>query len=109
MKGYRFYADYDSAAHRRRDTTPHGRATLGSTPEPPKNVIAVYLEKGGRPVSIFDGVNWKAECAAATFDVPNSDVSTTAASFSYLNERCRRISEAEAKRIHPRLFTYLEG
>lgn len=105
MKGYRFYANYDSAAHRRRDTVAH-RSTLRTTPDPAKNCIAVYLDDDGRP--LWGGDNTM-ECAASIFADENSDVCTSGVGSRFLMERCRRISEAEARRIHPRMFEYLQA
>jgi len=102
MKGVRFYAEYDDGKHRRRDTV-GSRSKLAATPTPAKNVIAVYLGDDGRPLWGGDSM----DCAGAIFHEPNSDVAGTGVSYEVLRERCRRISEAEARRIHPRMFEYL--
>lgn len=104
MKGYRFYADYSSKAHKRADTTPRHVRKDGPTPKPASNVVAVYLGDDGR--ELYNGGGY--DCATGIFDTPDSPVATSGVSPGYLRERCRRISEAEARRIHPRMFEYLE-
>lgn len=108
MKGNRFYADYSSKAHKRRDAmSPRHKRREGPTPAPAANVIAVDVEGGRIPYRIQRD-RAVADCTAALFDTPDSDVTGTSVDASYLMERCRRISEAEARRIHPRMFEYLE-
>jgi hypothetical protein len=41
------------------------------------------------------------EARAAVFDWPNSPVAGTGVSFDYLRQKCKRISEAQARIIHP--------
>ena len=107
MKGYRFYADYSSKAHKRADTAPRHVRRDGPTPKPAANVIAVFLDDDGMESScIFNGNGYG--CFAGISDAPNSYVLTSGVSPEYLRERCRRISESEARRIHPRLFQRLD-
>lgn len=105
MKGYRFYAAYSSKLHRRMDTTPRHVRKVGPTPNPAANAIAVFLDDDGR--ELFNGESY--DCFAGIFDHPDSDVATSGVSPEYLRERCRRISEQEARRIHPRLFQRLDA
>lgn len=88
MKGLRFYADYGDAQSKRRG---------GDAP----NALAVY----GDPYVVRGDT--MIECAGAITSEPNSHVCGTSASLSYLRGSCKRISEAEAYRIHPRLRAYL--
>jgi len=104
MKGYRFYADYSSKLHKRMDTTQRHVRPGGPTPNPAANAIAVILGDDGR--ELFNGKGY--DCLTGIFDRPNSDVATSGVTPDYLRKRCRRISEAEARRIHPAIFTYLE-
>lgn len=47
------------------------------------------------------------ECISAVYYEPNSPVASGAVSQSFLRKWCKRISENEARQIHPRLFEYL--
>jgi|HubBroStandDraft_6_1064221.scaffolds.fasta_scaffold374411_2 hypothetical protein len=86
MKGIRFYADYgDKQAKRLGNAAP--------------NAVAVYLHTEH---------NGAIECAAALTHSANSLVCSTSASFGYLREACKRVSEDEAYHIHPRLREYLK-
>jgi hypothetical protein len=44
----------------------------------------------------------------AIFDWPNSPVAGTGVSLDYLRQKCKRISEAQARTIHPVLFEWLD-
>ena len=93
MKGYRFYADYSSAKLKRKG---------GDAP----NVLAVATDimprLGDRGQLLF-------ECAVAVFEHANSGVCWGAASRDYIAECCKRLSEEEARRIHPAIFVYLDS
>ena len=109
MKWYRFYADYPSNSAKRKDAmSPRYKRKDGPTPAPAPNVIAVETDGPNVPYRIQQG-RAVADCTLGVFDIPNSDVAGSQVDFDYLRERCRRISETEARRIHPRLFQYLEG
>lgn len=108
MKGYRFYADYPSNSAKRKDAmSPRYKRSKGPTPAPAPNVIAVDVDGRNVPYRIQQG-RAVADCTSGVFDTPNSDVAGAQVDFDYLRTRCRRISEAEARRIHPRMFEYLE-
>jgi hypothetical protein len=49
------------------------------------------------------------ECIASIFNEPNGECAVAAASVGYLVEDCKPVSEEEARKIHPRLFEYLES
>jgi hypothetical protein len=96
MKGVKFYLEYPSNADKRKAT----RTNLGNHEG---NVIAIldngiYIS-GGEPVG--DGLG-------AVFYIPNSPVAGTGVSLAYLRERAKRISEKQAREIHPELFTRLD-
>jgi hypothetical protein len=44
------------------------------------------------------------DAIAGVFDQPNSPVAGTGVAREYLRQKCKRISEANARTIHPALF-----
>ena len=48
------------------------------------------------------------EAISGLFDQPNSVVCGAAVSLDYLQEKCKRVSEAKARLIHPALFERLD-
>lgn len=88
MKGLRFYADYgDKSAKRRGGDAPNALAVYGDP----------YVVRGDTMI----------ECIAALTSDANSHVCATSASLAYIRESCKRISEEEAYRIHPKMRDYL--
>lgn len=91
MQGYRFYREAASPADKRA-----GR-TIGT-------VFAVFVPEqvtygpAGACVAGIGGV----------YDRPDSPVCGTDAAVAYLRTHCTRISEAEARALHPALFTVLD-
>ena len=72
--------------------------------------VRFYLEPGGLNVyaAFFENVTrGNIEGIGAVFDYADSPVASTAASRSFLNQ-CHRISEAEARQVHPTLFQRLD-
>ena len=60
-----------------------------------------------------NGIYWSSgticyEAIAAVFDWPNSPVAGTGVACDYLRHKCKRISEAKARIIHPALFERLD-
>lgn len=96
MNGYTFYLEYPSLKDKRKAT----RKTLGNHSG---NVMAVF----GDWFSIA-GHYYKKECVSSVYNRPNSDVCTSSACDSYIKENCKRISEEQARKIHPKLFQYLD-
>jgi hypothetical protein len=92
MRGIRFFEEY------------HNKRKGEST----NNVIAVQLNDQGQKVGYIEDKEWHWDCIAGVFFVDNSDVASDSVSESYLRAKCKRISEARAREIHPRLFTYLD-
>lgn len=82
MKGYRFYAEYDSPQKKRKG-------------EGNGNALAIDVE------SYTDG---KYECRAAVYGHPDSATCTSMVNWEILRDNYRRITEAEARKLHPRLF-----
>lgn len=98
MKGYKFYLEFPSAKVKRKS----GKANTGHS----GTVIALatdpeftYIRNGG---IVTEGL-------AAVFLNPNSPVNWGSVSWDYLREKCKRISEAEAREIHPNLFKRLDS
>ena len=92
MKGYRFYEEFESNAKK--------RARRGK-----ESVIALILDDRNRP--LWNGSTY--DCIGAVHDLPNSGVATTGVQPEYLRKNCRRITEAEARKIHPRLMAWLDS
>lgn len=97
MKGVKFYLEYPNRQEKRKAT----RANLGNHEG---NVIAVldndyFIDAQGDPT---------AEAIAGFLSTKDSPVMTTGVSLDYLRERCKRISEATARKIHPELFIRLD-
>ena len=91
MNGYRFFEEY-------RDETM--QASSG-------NVIAVNLAAGS--FVQHGGVCYRAIIPETRPGFPNSPVTMSLFNAEYLGTRCRRVSEADARKIHPKLFEFLEG
>lgn len=87
MKGWRFYEEYKSSKRK----------------VPTGNVIAVSTAQ-----EIFPRRHHRA-CAAAVYQEPNAPVCGADVDIDYLRYYCKRTSEAKARKIHPKLFEYLEG
>ena len=110
MELVRFYLEYPSAKEKNRRPAASRKHT--------GNVIAAYLEPGGKDgrnlgehsyfLGVFRDGELMIEGASALFDHPNSVVCSGSVAWTYLRERCVRISEKEAREIHPNLFLYLD-
>jgi len=62
---------------------------------------------------VCNGLYWSSgkicyEAIAGLFDRPNSPVAGTGMARDYLRQKCKRISEAKARTIHPALFERLD-
>jgi hypothetical protein len=90
MRGYRFYEEYGSEREQ----------SCG-------NVIALRLSESAfiQPGAIC----LQAICADGTTTAPNSPVQPRYVNVEYLGKHCRRITEARARELHPRLFEFLDG
>lgn len=96
MKGFTFYLEYLSSKERRKAT----RKELGNHSG---NCLAVYGN------SFIPGDHYvKKECVSSVFDTANSDVCTSSCQLDWLRSNCLRISEQQARKIHPKLFQYLD-
>lgn len=93
MKGWRFYEEYKS---------PKRKVPTG-------NVVAVDTTVGMYAMPPFGpNAQYQYECVSAIFFQPNSPVASGGVALHYLQRRCKRVSEAKARKIHPKLFEYLE-
>jgi hypothetical protein len=97
MKNFQFFLEYESNKNKRKGT----RKQLGNHTG---NCIAIFLPTKSEQYSI----NKCYEAASAVFYVRNSDLNWGCVSPEYLIDRCKRISEKQAKEIHPKLFEYLK-
>lgn len=97
MKNYRFYLEFKDAKSKRKATRLNPCNHSG-------NVIATIPVNG---YWVRDGQIMN-DAIGALQDMPNSVCCGTSCSYGYLRERCIRISEKQARDIHPNLFNYLE-
>lgn len=87
MKGVTFYEEYN------------GTESAG-------NVVAVEKQYSWQ-ANVGDGNDTMYEAIGAIFLRPNSPVCVTATSATYLREKCKKVGEKAARKLHPRLFEYL--
>ena len=88
MNGIRFYQEFKNKSKR----------------ESAGTVVAVLVGNGR-----FWSANKACyEALAGLFHHPNSVVCGTAVALDYLHDKCKRISEARARTIHPALFERLD-
>ena len=78
-------------------------------------VHSAKRKPGGNVVAVLalNGAYWSSgklcyETIAALFEQPDSPVACTGVALDYLRQRCRRVSEAQARVIHPALFKRLD-
>lgn len=87
MQGIRFYLEFTDAAKRQSGG----------------NVVAALVANG----SYRSSGTVCYEAIAALFDQPNAPVASTGVALDYLRLKCKRISEAKARILHPALFARL--
>lgn len=88
MNGIRFYLEF---------TDPSKRQSGGT-------VVAALVLNG----SYWSGDRLCYEAIAALFEQPKAPVAGTAVALDYLRRKCKRISEVQARNIHPALFERLD-
>jgi len=98
MKGWRFYEEYKTEKRK----VPTGNVIAVDTTQRPYPIFSFGVNGVGRDVRYERG------CVSAVFCEPNSPVCCSSASIHYTQVLCKRISEAKARTIHPKLFEYLE-
>ena len=96
MKGYRFYLEFPSAKAKRQS----GKENAGHS----GNCLALATDPEFTYVS--NGI--VTEGLTAVFFTPNSPVNWGGVSWDYLQGKCKRVSEATAREIHPALFQRLD-
>lgn len=89
MNGIRFYLEFRDKSKRK----------------PAGNVVAAL---------VLNGAYWSSgkfcyEAVAGLFEGPDSPVAGTGVALDYLRQRCKRISEAKARAVHPVLFQRLDA
>jgi hypothetical protein len=85
MKGLKFYQEFHDRYRR----------------HPSGNVIAARSRSRN-----VDGL---IPCVAASRKQPNSPVRLDAVDPTYLKRHCRQITEAQARKLHPKMFEQLKG
>jgi hypothetical protein len=88
MNGIRFYQEFSDKSKRK-----------------PGGTVVAALVLNGRH---WSGGTICYEALAGLFDWPNSPVAGTGVSLDYLRQKCKRISEAQARTIHPVLFERID-
>jgi hypothetical protein len=93
MKDFRFYLEFEGAEAKRKGNHSGNvfARDLTITPHP---------SAGGYDI---------AEGYGADTHQPNAPVAWTSASVEYLRTNCKRISEAKAREIHPKLFAAMKA
>lgn len=64
------------------------------------NVIAVLYGNGPNGFVMYDAI-------VGAYSIPNSPVTSSTVDLGYISKKCKRISKARAKEIHPNLFMLL--
>jgi hypothetical protein len=93
MKNFRFYREYDQYRWRK-----HA--------QPTGNVVALYVPEVAEGRLLL-GKTRKCARAINVFK-PNSQCHWSIALMAYISRLCKRVNEAEARKIHPALFEFLE-
>lgn len=98
MNGYFFYIEFPDKKSKRKATR---KNLVGHT----GNIVAVFGEHwlSGTSKDILQ------ECICGVFNTPNSPVCSSSVSVDYLRDVCLRISEKQARSVHPELFKYLDA
>jgi hypothetical protein len=99
MKGYRFYLEYPDSKSKVKATCKNTGSHSGT---------CVALCDGKEHIYIDQRGNIMQEAFTGVFDKPDSPVCFSAVSWGYLRSNCKRISEHQAKGIHPALFERIE-
>lgn len=101
MKNVRFYLEYPNPTEKNKSTRKKPGNHTG-------NVFAVYTDIKPQRENLGDRWGWVQEGVGAVFFRPNSPVALTSASLDFLATHCLRISEEQAREIHPELFKRLD-
>ena len=101
MKGVKFYLEYPSKNVKKKSTKNNGY--VGNS----GNVIAVLLDDNNNKSYLPDGEC--VECVSALWESANSSVCVGAVHQQYLSDKCKLVSEQVARKIHPKMFSYLDN
>ena len=96
MKGFKFFLEYENKTEKNKGTRKNPGNHTG-------NVVAIIdgtlkVWQDGASYDGFGGVYY----------TRNSPVGSTSIAPGYLQEKCKRISESQAREIHPELFKFLD-
>jgi len=96
MKGFKFFLEYENKTEKNKGTRKNPGNHSG-------NVVAVLDDtlRATKDGAHYDGIG-------AVFYTRNSGVGSTGVATKYLREKCKRISETQAREIHPNLFDVLD-
>lgn len=117
MKNYRFYAEMDEERGSKLASMRWGAFTRSwlnwfANENGYVNCVAIPLDEKGDPLWQQPGMSMHRsdfmDAIAAVNDRSNAPVESFSVERGYLRKRCVRIDEALARRLHPRLFSYLE-
>ena len=104
MKGIRFYQEFRDARKR----VPTGNVFARMLPDPEAECTCEDHPNPDCPAYVAALFRQHPEGFVPIYDWPNSAVAYSGASDEYLRKRCKRVSEAKAREIHPRLFERLD-
>ena len=90
MRGYNYFEEY---------TTTEREASTGNVIAVP-DLLRSFVQPGGICLPVV--------CAGEEERSPNSPVVQSVLLAEYLGTHCKKISEAQARTIHPRLIEYLD-
>jgi|GEM_PF-3420002 len=99
MNGWRFYLEHETAQDKRK-----GKHT--------GNVVAIPVTEHGTPDRnhcFWNDQTYFIECVAAVLFHADSPACGCSVSVDWLRDVCKRISEQQAREIHPELFKRLEA
>lgn len=102
MKYVRFYLEYPSKTEKHKGTRKSPGDHRGT-------VIATFPETSMVMVPPDRDAYIQVDAIGSLFDHPNSAVCGTVCTWGYLREKCKRISETQAREVHPELFRYLDS
>lgn len=96
MKGFKFFLEYENTKEKNKGTRKNPGNHTG-------NVVAII---DGTLKVWHDGASY--DGFGGVYYTRNSPVASTSVAPGYLRERCKRISESQAREIHPELFKFLD-
>lgn len=111
MDGFHFFAEMPEArksksAGKRYPMQPWTRAYLKRAADEGKHINCVAVSTDRSTWRTDKGEVMK-ECISSLQDIENSPCCGSSASWSYLANRCTRVDEATARKLHPQLAAYL--